>query len=91
VRDYIKIIQKSTDWRISTDSCGRLATTINNTIKEEYPNTVVLNLLDSIIFYTRSSDGSRILPKKETDGNYHVNGNLVLDWRLLPGCKAHGK
>jgi hypothetical protein len=39
---------------------------------------VVLQLLDSNIYYVRGADGTRELPKKEADGRYHVKGELMV-------------
>jgi hypothetical protein len=39
---------------------------------------VVLQLLDSSIYYAKGSDGSRVMPKKREDGSLHVEGELVV-------------
>jgi hypothetical protein len=54
----------TTDWRISNDSCITMAATLNTAISNNDPGTVVLQLLDSSIYYVRGADGTRELPKK---------------------------
>jgi hypothetical protein len=55
----------NTDWRISTESCISMAAAINNAISDNDPDTVVLQLLDSSMYYVRGADGTRELPKNE--------------------------
>jgi hypothetical protein len=68
----------NTGWRIDRASCEALASTISTSLNEEDPEVVILQLLDSSIFYTKRSDGSRVLPKKMQDGWFHVEGELVV-------------
>jgi hypothetical protein len=65
-------------WTINRENCGSMATEMATTIKDEDPVVVVLFLLDGSCFYTRSTDGGRVLPKRMEDGNIHVNGDLVV-------------
>jgi hypothetical protein len=68
----------NTGWRIDRASCEALASTISTSLNEEDPDVVILQLLDSSMFYTKCSDGSRVLPKKMQDGRFHVEGELVV-------------
>jgi hypothetical protein len=68
----------NTGWRIDRASCEALASTISTSLDEEDPEVVVQQLLDSSMFYTKCSDGSRVLPKKLQDGRFHVEGELVV-------------
>jgi hypothetical protein len=68
----------STEWRISPESCTNMATTIGNAINDNDPATVVLQLLDSSMYYVRGADGTRELPRKGDDGKYHVRGELMV-------------
>jgi hypothetical protein len=65
-------------WRIDRASCKELATIINNTMKQDDPAVVVLQLLNNTIFFTKCGDGSRIFPQKLADGKFHVEGELVV-------------
>jgi hypothetical protein len=66
------------NWRINRDSCSKMATSMARHIANEDPGAVVLQILDGSMFYTRSPDGSRVLPKKSSDGRYHIEGELVV-------------
>jgi hypothetical protein len=68
----------NTEWRISRENCVSMAEMLTNIIKEDDPGTIVLHLLDSSIFYARKPYGSKELPTKGEDGNYHVKGDLVV-------------
>jgi hypothetical protein len=68
----------NTDWRITKENCVTMAQTLVTLIKNDDPDYVVLHLLDSSIFYTRKTDGSKELPRKGEDGKYHVEGELVV-------------
>jgi hypothetical protein len=67
-----------TGWTVTRENCSKLATTISSKIKEEDPAVVVLFLLDNSMFYTRSNDGGRALPKKLADRKFHVVGEMVV-------------
>jgi hypothetical protein len=66
-----KIFQKN--WRINRANCEESAPTI----KQEDPAVAVLQLLDGSEFYTRYDDGSRMLPRKLQDGQFHIEGELA--------------
>jgi hypothetical protein len=39
---------------------------------------IVLQLFDASCFFARMEDGSRIMPKKQQDGRFHIQGELVV-------------
>jgi hypothetical protein len=65
-------------WTINRESCTQLVGALANQIRDEDPATVILFLLDNSVFYIRSKDGGRALPKKLGDGKYHAVGELVV-------------
>jgi hypothetical protein len=67
-----------TTWSISRASCDTLATLLANKMKLEDPDVVILQLLDTSIYYAKSNDGSRVMPKKREDGTLHIEGELVV-------------
>jgi hypothetical protein len=67
-----------TTWSINRTSCDNLASTLINKVKQEDPDVVVLQLLDSSIYYAKGNDGSRVMPKQREDGSLHVEGELVV-------------
>jgi hypothetical protein len=67
-----------TTWSINRTSCDNLASTLINKVKQEDPDVVVLQLLDSSIYYAKGNDGSRVMNKKREDGSLHVEGELVV-------------
>jgi hypothetical protein len=62
------------NWRVSRTSCESLAAMLAKAIKEDDPAMVVLSLLDGSTFFTKKADGSRVLPSKKEDGNFHIEG-----------------
>jgi hypothetical protein len=65
-------------WTINRESCSSLAAEMVTSIRDKDPVVVLLFLLDGSCFYTRSTDGGRVLPKRMEDGNIHVKGDLVV-------------
>jgi hypothetical protein len=59
----------------SIDSLVQLAKTV---MAEAEPATVILQLLDSSIYYSREPDGSRSAPRRGEDGSWHVEGELTV-------------
>jgi hypothetical protein len=67
-----------TTWSISRASCDTLAILLANKLKLEDPDVVILQLLDTSIYYAKSNDGSRVMPRKMEDGTIHIEGELVV-------------
>jgi hypothetical protein len=76
-------------WTINRESCTQLAGVLANQIRDEDPATVILFLLDNSVFYIRSQDGGRALPKKLGDGKYHAVGELVVASRDIQNEHFH--
>jgi hypothetical protein len=68
----------NTDWRITPENCRIMAEVISKTICDNDPTTVVLQFLDSSMYYVRGADGTRELPQKDSHGKYHVKGELMV-------------
>jgi hypothetical protein len=66
----------SNNWRITRASVESLATNLRRQIEAEEPETIVFELLDNSVFVGKQEDGSRLLPKKEADGRYHIQGEV---------------
>jgi hypothetical protein len=66
----------SNNWRITRASVESLATNLRRQIEAEEPETIVFELLDNSVFVGKQEDGSRLLPKKEADGRYHIHGEV---------------
>jgi hypothetical protein len=69
-------------------------------IAEEDPDLVILFLMDNSTYYSRGEDGSCNLPKKDSDGKFHIEGELIICGRetqeahfaaLRPLLEAVGK
>jgi uncharacterized membrane protein YgcG len=68
----------SPNWRIGKDSCELMAAQLAKAVGDLDPDVVVLQLFDSSCFFARTEDGSRIMPKKQPDGRFHILGELVV-------------
>jgi hypothetical protein len=66
----------SNNWRITKASVESLATNLRQQIEAEEPETIIFELLDNSVFVGKQEDGSRLLPKKESDGKYHIQGEV---------------
>jgi hypothetical protein len=66
------------NWRITRDNVETLAARISAAISDTDPETVVLQLLDGSCFFAKGEDGSRTLPRRHSDGNFHIEGELVV-------------
>jgi hypothetical protein len=53
-----------------------IAARINRRVADEDPAVVILQLLDNSVFYVKTEDGSRHLPRQDGDGVFHVDGEL---------------
>jgi hypothetical protein len=51
---------------------------LKEAIREQDPTTVVLFLLDSSIYYGRQEDGSNMASRRDTAGNFHIEGELAV-------------
>jgi hypothetical protein len=66
----------SSNWRITRASVESLATNLRQHIEVEEQEKIMFDLLDNSVFVGKQEDGSRLLPKKEADGNYHIQGEV---------------
>jgi hypothetical protein len=66
----------SPGWTISRREVDEMAAMINRRVNEEDPAIVILQILDNSVFYVKTEDGSRHLPRKDADGRIHVDGEI---------------
>jgi hypothetical protein len=64
--------------RVGKDSCEILAAQLAKAVGDLDPEVVVLQLFDSSCFFARTEDGSRMMPRKQPDGRFHIQGELVV-------------
>jgi hypothetical protein len=63
-------------WRIERGSVEQLAKIVKNTIGDQVPGTVILQLLDNSTFYGKAQDGSWLPPTADSGGRYHMYGEI---------------
>jgi hypothetical protein len=78
-------------WRAIGCTVRKLVQMIEEAIVAYNPSTIVLQLLDSSMFYALQEDGTNI-PERNLNGHYHVDGELVVadkraQEKLLALCK----
>lgn len=68
----------SPGWRISEASVDEMVESLQEELYscDEEKTTIVFQLFDNSSYWVRHPDGSRNLPEKCTDRNYHVDGKL---------------
>ena len=68
----------TTNWKPSKESVDTLAAYVKTSVEGERPAAVVFQMHDSLVYMGRSIDGTTKQPFKDKQGNYHVEGDLVL-------------
>ena len=66
------------NWRATKKSAEDMAAHVKAALEEGSYSAVVFHLLDNNIFFSRFEDGSLCPARKATDGQYHVDGELVI-------------
>jgi hypothetical protein len=62
-------------WRANRDSLLNLASMVNDKLQEVKIDAVVYCVVDNNVYYGLSDAGETCLPKKDKDGQYHVEGD----------------
>ena len=65
-------------WRATKKSAEDMAAHVRAELAERYYSAVVFQLLDNNIFFSKFEDGSLCPSRRTGDGNYHVEGELVV-------------
>jgi hypothetical protein len=65
-------------WRANRDSVLNLATMIHDKLQEVKVDAVVLCLVDNNTYYGLTDAGETSLPKRDKEGHYHVEGDLIV-------------
>jgi hypothetical protein len=65
-------------WRATRESVLGLAEQIHDKMQEVRVDAVILCVLDNNIYYGLTDTGETCLPKKDKDGNYHIEGDLIV-------------
>ena len=68
----------TTNWRPSKVAVEELAGYVADNVRMEKPDAIVFQLLDNVLFQGRRFDGSTSLQSKGSDGQFHVEGELIL-------------
>jgi hypothetical protein len=68
----------SPGWIVSRITVERLAVKLRQTLIDEDPELVILQIMDNSTFFARAEDGSRNLPKRGLDEKFHVEGELLV-------------
>jgi hypothetical protein len=66
------------NWRIQRGSIDGLLQLAKTAMADAEPATVILQLLDSSIYYSREPDSSRSAPRRGEDGRWHIAGELTV-------------
>jgi hypothetical protein len=66
------------NWRVEDGSVESLAVLTRDALRNEDPDTVVLQLLDSSCYYAKAANGGRYPPKKLEDGKFHLEGAVTV-------------
>ena len=69
---------KTTNWSPTKDAVADLSAHVRRAVEVNNPDTVVIYLLDNIVYLARDPLGVTSQPKRGGDGKYHVKGDLVL-------------
>jgi hypothetical protein len=64
--------------RLHPQSVEEIIPRVREAIQEMDPSVIVFYFLDNSIFYSRSSDGSRMAPRKGDDGIFHIDGVVTI-------------
>jgi hypothetical protein len=65
------------NFRINKGSVQALEGKLKDAIKAKRPDTIVLQILDSTLYYTMTEEGNKI-PMESIGGRYHAAGDLAL-------------
>ena len=68
----------SPNWRAIRGAVDRLAASVSEAITLYNPGMVIFYLLDNSVYYARWEDGSTIPARRGHDGQFHVDGDLVV-------------
>jgi hypothetical protein len=66
------------NWRVYDGCTDTMLKLIREVLEEQDPDVVVLQLLDSSIYFARAADGSRMAPVKLDDGKWHMTGAVTV-------------
>jgi hypothetical protein len=73
---YSTCLVSKPGWRIDRGSVEQLTKMVKNTISDQVPGTVILQLLDNSTFYAKTQDGSWLPPVADDSGRYHMPGEI---------------
>jgi hypothetical protein len=73
---YSTCLVSKPGWRIDRGSVEQLTKMVKNTISDQVPGTVILQLLDNSTFYAKAQDGSWLPPAADGNGRYHMPGEI---------------
>ena len=65
-------------WRATKKSAEDMAAHVRAELEERYYSAVIFQLLDNNIFFSKFEDGSLCPSRRTGDGQYHVEGELVV-------------
>ena len=73
----------TTNWKPSKESVEILAGHVKASVEGERPSAIVFQMLDNLFYMGRKIDGTTKQPAKDKKGQFHIEGDLVLDLELL--------
>jgi hypothetical protein len=65
-------------WRANRESVLNLATMVNDKLQEVKIDAVIFCGVDNSVYYGLNDAGETSLPKKDKEGHYHVEGDLIV-------------
>jgi len=75
----LKVVRiKTTNWIPTMDAVAALATHVKDAVAKENSEVLVFHMLDNILYLARNAYGSAVQPRRGADGQYHIEGDLVL-------------
>jgi len=69
---------KTTNWKPSPEAVSELEEHIRRGVDTFSPECVVFEILDNLVYLGRAPDGTTTLPKRDSNGIYHVCGDLIV-------------
>ena len=68
-------------WRLNDENVEATTKQLEEAIKLNTTATIIYQLYDSSVYFASSAPGEQALPRRGSDGKYHVNGELIVaDW-----------
>ena len=68
----------TTNWKPGPAAVVELTEHVTNATALMAPETVIIELLDNLLYLGRNQDGTTTLPKRGTNGIYHIVGELTI-------------